>query len=146
MDNAKFHGGLFMAFSASETEFLRGATSGMMIAVLFSFVIFLFATQNIIQAIASVLSVAFIVTTVVSIMVFQGWQLGISESVGVVILIGFSVDYVVHLSSHYMHSAEKKRENRMQNAYYEMGGTILGGSITTLGSGIFLFFATVTLF
>lgn len=27
-----------------------------------------------------------------------------------------------------------------------MGGTILGGSITTLGSGVFLFLATVTLF
>jgi len=93
-----------------------------------------------------VLSVVFIVTTVVSVMVFQGWQLGISESIGVVILIGFSVDYVVHLSSHYIHSAQKERGNRMQDSYYEMGATILGGSITTIGSGVFLFLATVTLF
>ena len=109
----KFHGGIFMAWSASEKEFLRGAVSGMMIAVVFSFTIFLISTQNIIQAATSVLSVVFIVTTVVSIMVFQGWQLGISESIGVVILIGFSVDYVVHLSSHYIHSGCKQRANRM---------------------------------
>ena len=34
----------------------------------------------------------------------------------------------------------------MQDSYFEMGGTILGGSITTLGSGVFLFMASVTLF
>lgn len=105
LKDAKIYGTIQLAFAPSEREFLRGAVSGMLIAIVFAFVIFMLATQNLIQALLSVLCVAFIVTTVVSVMVFQGWQLGISESVGVVILIGFSVDYVVHLSSHYIHSA-----------------------------------------
>jgi predicted RND superfamily exporter protein len=46
-------------------------------------------------------------------MVFQDWELGVAESMGIVILIGFSVDYVVHLSSHYIHSPHGKRFNRM---------------------------------
>jgi len=48
MQNVRFHGGMFMAWGASEREFLRGATSGMFIAIAFSFIIFLIATQNII--------------------------------------------------------------------------------------------------
>lgn len=85
-------------------------------------------------------------TTVISVMVFQGWQLGIAESVGVVILIGFSVDYVVHLSSHYIHAAQESRENRMQKSYFEMGATIVGGSLTTVVAGLFLFPATIVMF
>jgi len=45
-------------------------------------------------------------------MVFLGWELGVAESMGIVILIGFSVDYVVHLSSHYSHSPHPKRAER----------------------------------
>ena len=88
-----------MAWAASERAFLNGAVSGIAIAISFSFVVLLFSSQNIIQALTSVWSVALIVTSVVSIMVLQGWELGISESIGVVILIGFSVDYVVHLAN-----------------------------------------------
>eukprot|EP00343_Euplotes_focardii_P000723 CAMPEP_0205798904 /NCGR_PEP_ID=MMETSP0205-20121125/5_1 /ASSEMBLY_ACC=CAM_ASM_000278 /TAXON_ID=36767 /ORGANISM="Euplotes focardii, Strain TN1" /LENGTH=133 /DNA_ID=CAMNT_0053059343 /DNA_START=109 /DNA_END=510 /DNA_ORIENTATION=+ len=102
--------------------------------------------MNIVMALASVLSVAFIVTTVVTVMVLMGWELGIAESVGIVILIGFSVDYVIHLSTHYIKSSNSQRGDRMRDSYAEMGGTITGGSITTLGSGVFLFFAKVSLF
>jgi len=42
-------------------------------------------------------------------MQLQGWQLGVSESISVVILIGFSVDYVIHLSADYMHSSFSTR-------------------------------------
>jgi len=90
--------------------------------------------------------VLFIVTSVVSVVVFQGWELGVAESMGIVISIGFSVDYVVHLSSHYSHSAYEKRADRIQESLREMGGTILGGSITTVGAGVFLFPATMIFF
>jgi len=79
-------------------------------------------------------------------MVFLGWELGVAESMGIVILIGFSVDYVVHLSSHYVHSPHETRGERTQESLQEMGGTILAGSLTTLGAGLFLFPATIIFF
>lgn len=48
MRNVQFHGGFEMAFGATEIEFFRGATSGIFIAILFSFLILLIATRNII--------------------------------------------------------------------------------------------------
>ena len=62
-----------------------------------------------------------------------------SESLCMVMMIGFSVDYVVHLSAEYIHSAEKERSKKMQSAFTTMGVSILSGAITTFGSGIFLF-------
>lgn len=35
----------------------------------------------------------------------NGWEFGVAESITVVILIGFSVDYVVHLANHYVESS-----------------------------------------
>ena len=41
------------------------------------------------------------------------WDIGVSESLSMVIMIGFSVDYVVHLSSEYMHSVQQSRNGKM---------------------------------
>ena len=85
----------------TERAFLKGAIQGIIISITFSAFVLLLATFNWIQALVCILCIASIVTSVTSLMVFQGWELGVSESVGVVILIGFSVDYVVHISKHY---------------------------------------------
>ena len=90
--------------------------------------------------------VAIVIISVISIMFLKGWEIGISESIAMVILIGFSVDYVVHLSADYMHSAHPSRNHKMKQAYTEMGVSILSGSITTLGSGIFLFGGQIIFF
>jgi len=45
--------------------------------------------------------------SVICIMVLNGWEMGVSESIGVVLLIGLSVDYVVHLASHFSSGSEE---------------------------------------
>ena len=123
----------------SEAAFVQSAVSGIAIAMTFAFFVLLLATRNIIQACLSILCVAIIIISVLAIMFLSGWQLGVSESICVVILIGFSVDYVIHLSADYMHSTYKSRNEKMKQAYTEMGVSIFSGSITTFGSGVFLF-------
>ena len=70
-------------------------------AVGFSFIILIFATGNILLSLLAVISVAVVIVSVVALMVFQGWELGVSESIAVVIMIGLAVDYVVHLAADY---------------------------------------------
>lgn len=79
-------------------------------------------------------------------MEMKGWKLGTAESISVVILIGFSVDYVIHLSTDYMHSSLQSRHSKMQQAYTEMGVSITSGAITTFGSGIFLYGGILIIF
>eukprot|EP00452_MALV-II_sp_L67-6_P000358 gene358-biopygen26 len=72
-------------------------------------------------------------------MVIAGWELGVPESIAVVIVIGFSVDYVVHLAAHYVHSPFNGREERATESVTAMGVSTFSGAITTMGSGVFLF-------
>jgi protein dispatched 1 len=80
------------------------------IASILCFIILIVATRNVIQAAISLLCVAVVIVSVLSIEYALGWEIGVSESLAMVILIGFSVDYVVHLSSDYVHSAKKRRD------------------------------------
>lgn len=123
----------------SERAFLQNALQGIALSGAFAFVFVMLATMNWIQALITIMCVAFIVTSVIAVMVFAGWELGVSESVAVVILIGFSVDYVVHISKHYQESAFTGRYDRIRESLKEMGISIVSGAITTFGSGIFLF-------
>jgi len=46
--NMRFNGGLFLAFAETDMAFLRGAISGIAIAIIFSFLILLLSSLNII--------------------------------------------------------------------------------------------------
>ena len=62
-----------------------------------------------------------------------------------VVLIGLSVDYVVHLAIHYVSSVYPDRKRRTDDSLKHLGKSILSGGITTIGSGIFLFFTATLL-
>lgn len=97
----------------SEVAFYESAVSGIFMSMFFAFIILCLATRNLTQSIISIFCVITIVVSVVSIMVMKGWALGTTESISVVIIIGFSVDYVIHLSADYMHSPQKSRHDKM---------------------------------
>lgn len=98
----------------SERAFLASATTGMTAAIGFSFVILLIATGNLLLSLLAILCVAVVILSVVAIMVFKGWELGVSESVAVVIMIGLAVDYVVHLAADYKHSVKVSRSDKIK--------------------------------
>lgn len=83
---------------------MNSAIYGMTCAMAFAFLILLIATRNIILALLAIFSVSVVIVSTVAVMVLNGWELGVSESISVVIMIGLSVDYVVHLAADYTHS------------------------------------------
>jgi protein dispatched 1 len=131
---------------ASERAFVQGALQGIFTSIGFAFLVLILVSQNFYQTIFSILSIIGTVASIVSLMVWMGWELGVSESVACVIIIGFSVDYVVHLATHYIHAPFDHRFERMKYSLEEMGVSIVSGAITTLGSGLFLFGALILLF
>ena len=118
----------------------------MSISGVLAFLIILIATRNILISIYAITSVIFIVLCVVGVMVINDWQLGVSESIAMVIIIGFSVDYVVHLAAHYIHSPPQNRYDRSTDSIASMGVSIFSGGMTTLGSGVFLFGGKIIFF
>ena len=118
----------------------------MSVSMIAAFVIMILATGNIFITLYALVTIACIISCVVAIMVFRGYEVGASESIAMVVIIGFSVDYVVHLAAHYVHSEERKRFERSTEAVRDMGVSIFSGGATTFGAGIFLFGGQVLFF
>jgi predicted RND superfamily exporter protein len=112
----------------------------------FSFVVLMIVTRNFIASICSIFCVTVIITSIITFMHWDGQQFGSNQSIAVVMLIGFAVDYVLHLSTDYMHSSQPTRALKMQQSYREMGVSIFSGCITTFFCGFFLYFASFVFF
>lgn len=65
--------------------------------------------------------------------------MGVSESIAVVVFIGFSVDYTVLLAMSYSRSTGGSSVRKMEQAYREVGSSILCSAITSLGAGAWLY-------
>ena len=118
----------------------------MLMSVVLASLILTFAVMNIVVTIFAIISVGFVVSSVAMIMVLKGWEMGASESIAMVVIIGFSVDYVCHLAAHYVHSAEKLRYERTTESIRDMGVSIFSGGMTTFGSSLFLAGGTIMFF
>ncbi len=117
LKNGKMTGGLGFAWSVTEQAFLESALKGMLISGAMAFLVLVLSTCNIVIALYAIIGIGSVIVSVVGVMVFLGWELGMSESIAMVMLIGFSVDYVVHLANHYSESYSTNRHRRMQEAY-----------------------------
>ncbi|CAK9001654.1 unnamed protein product [Durusdinium trenchii] len=143
LKSMKFHGnGEFQRYDMGE-ELINGLFSGIAIAMPISFLVLLSSTQNVVVAIYAVLSVGAIVLCVLGFCKSaMDWDLGVGEAIAGVIVIGYSVDYVVHLAHMYsegMHFGHQTRDERAKFAIRNMGSTIFAGAITTMLAGATMF-------
>ena len=140
-------GEFFWAWMDTETALITNAGTGMGIAVVFTLVVLIVSTMNWVIAAYATLSIAGILACVMGIMKYCNWEFGIVVSIASVILIGFSVDYVVHLGNHYAEcTIYPDRNNRMRESLKQIGISLFGASITTLLAGIPLYFCEMTFF
>ena len=105
------------------------------------------STGNVIVSILALLSIGGILTSVLGLMYLLGWTLGVIESIGVVLSIGFSFDYVAHVANAYTESNKgDTRLERTRTALTDLGISILFGALSTVAAGSMLFFAVVIFF
>ena len=123
----------------SEKAFFDNAMQGMLMAIGFAFVVIFISTGNWVVTIYAIHTVAFICAAEMALQVLNGQEMGVAESIGTILVIGFSVDYVVHLAAHYIHSSLDDRFPRTTEAIGEMGISIFSGAMTTIGSASFLY-------
>lgn len=130
----------------AEKAFVKGAFQGIAASIIFSFLILMVVTRNLITSLVSIFCVSVIILSIVTFMYWNGQQFGQDESIAVVMLIGFAVDYVLHLGTDYMHSLAPTRFDKMRQSYREMGLSITSGCATTFLCGAVLFFGNLLFF
>jgi hypothetical protein len=116
----------------SQQELVNSALSGMALSFAMAFAVLNIATGNLLMATLSTITVAGIVSTALGIGVvgIMKWPLGISESISVVILIGFSMDYVLHLAG-----ATRQPCMLHNQRYWKFFGTAMHGALPALQGG-----------
>lgn len=135
----------------TQRQLVTSMMEGMAICFPVAFVVLIVATNNIIISTFATLSIGFIVSSVLGFTkAVMNWDLGIAESIAGIIVIGFSVDYVVHLAHMYMDGFHvggySDRESRILYSLEKMGGTVFAGAVTTAGSGAVMWICQLTFF
>jgi hypothetical protein len=114
-----------------------------------AFVTMMISTQNVIVTLYAILSILTILVTTIAGIVSMGWTLGFLEGICIVILIGLSVDYVVHIGHAYAHAARHEGATRRECARAAlgvMGFPVLSAAFTTLCAALALLQATIEFF
>lgn len=130
---------MWWAWMESEKAFFSNAINGMIMAMGFAMIVIYIATKNWIITLFAIHCVGFVCGSEMSLQVLRGYEMGVAESIGTILVIGFSVDYVVHLAAHYVHSSTPTRFTRTAESVGEMGISIFSGAMTTIGSACFLY-------
>ena len=91
------------------------------------------------------LSIMCVLISVVGMLVILGWDLGSIESILIGIIAGFSVDYVVHLA-HAYEIADGDTNDRITEAFSDLGISVFNGMITSEADSIPLFFCQLQFF
>jgi len=112
--------------------------------------VLVFSTTNLLVSIYAIMSIGFIVAGVLGIVKWNGGSLGTAEAVAGVIVIGFSVDYVIHLGHMFVDAAHSEGLRtcleRFIYASENMVATVLAGAVTTFGAALPLFACQLTFF
>ena len=138
-----YDGGLQFLW-ADTLEALRASLfEGLAICFPLAFVVLLFSTENLLVALYAIVGIALIVASVLGTIEYvYGWDLGVVESLMGNLVVGFSVDYTIHLG-HMFVAAGREHDlqtplERFSFAIRKMGSTVIGGAVTTLGAGLFM--------
>ena len=101
---------IFWLWSVTSISLMDNVYLGLAVCFPMVFFVLSVSTGNVILAFYSTMTIAGIVTTVIGIGAggLMGWDLGTTEAIAAVIVIGFSVDYCVHLLS-LIHISEPTR-------------------------------------
>jgi len=130
----------------TELKLVETMYQGLYISITFCVIALTIATMNILQAFWSTLTIGLIIINTMGMVAYREWELGSAESVGVVVCVGFAVDYVVHLAAHFVHSKAKDRNTRVRESLREVGISIMSGSVTTVAATATLFLCVLVLF
>ena len=125
-----------LAWLRTKELFVESSIQGVVLSCFVCFFILSVMTGNYLLTIYAILSIITIVLAVMSMIFLMGWDFGLVQSTCIIVFIGISFDYVVHISHQYLSSNLNTRRERMDHAYTIMGETIFAGALTTSFSGI----------
>jgi len=132
-------------FMVLQNELLHAAIQGILTSLGVTAVILALVTFNWALALIGLLNIAVITVIFLGTMPLIPWELGSSECIFLIAVVGLAVDYTVHLLHSY-NEQKGSREEKTQGALSNMGISVASGAITTVGASLMLFFCDLAFF
>jgi len=132
----------------TEIVAVNGITFGLIVATTVALGSVLLFTLNIFISLIAIISILGNILCVLAFFQLVGWTLGAVEALSITILVGLSVDYVLHLAESYNNTEAHadNRHYRVTESLTRMGASVVSGAITTIGSAIMLLFCQLEVF
>lgn len=158
MDDVKgaWHASRLWVRAEAEREITASVALTMVIAIVLAFIGMLFFTKDLMLATYVVLSTIGVIGGLAFFMtVIMGWKLGALEIIALIVFVGYSVTFSLHIAHKYSHKHQvdtatgsdvQMRFEKTRLSLKAMGSAIFGSACTTLGSSLFLFFCTMKIF
>ena len=128
-------------------QMISAASGAAGVALACAAAVILFSSRSLVITFFSTLTIVYSLASVTSMLVAMGWTLGFLEAICFAILIGVSVDFVIHLSHAYtIPPGNTDRGERAKFAIISMGPSILVTAATTILSSFVMLFAVVVFF
>eukprot|EP00927_Polykrikos_kofoidii_P029474 TRINITY_DN2548_c0_g2_i3.p1 TRINITY_DN2548_c0_g2~~TRINITY_DN2548_c0_g2_i3.p1 ORF type:complete len:1131 (-),score=131.89 TRINITY_DN2548_c0_g2_i3:175-3567(-) len=118
---------------------MAAAKSSVAWAVAIAFGVLSLCTWNWILALYGLLNICYIMLIIVGMWPLLGFKLEVFTVIFLIMAVGLSVDYTVHLV-HAYNECEGTREERVKKCLSSMGITVLSGAATSLLAAVPLFF------
>eukprot|EP00808_Paulinella_micropora_P001616 g1906.t1 len=129
-----------------ELAFIDGITMSIILSVSTSLTAMILFTGNLIIAFMGTLILLAVMIVMLGMFAANELRLGPIEVVSLSLIIGLAVDYCLHLGHAYMESKAGDRQHRIQHAVVLIGSSLIGASMTTMGSMMVLLLCTIKLF
>lgn len=100
-----------------ENSLFSNALQGMACSIIFAFLVLVITTKNYTVSFFAIISIVLVICSIMATIYLCGWGIGIPESLALIIFVGFSVDYVVHMCHQYVESVYDKRRNRVESCF-----------------------------
>jgi len=113
--------GIAWTWMDTEQGLVDGLFNGFLICFPVAFLVLLLATKNLIVSFHSILSIGMIVASVLGVVQMMGFPLGVAESIAGIIVVGFSVDYVVHMAHMFIDGSEHDCNTAEERFAYRCG-------------------------
>jgi predicted RND superfamily exporter protein len=141
------------SFYFSSSDFWWYDTNGQMLSTAYgaaaialgaAAAVILLSSRSFVLAFYAIVTIGYVLTSVTATLVGFGWTLGFMECICFAILIGVSVDFVIHFCNAYSSmQAEHNRGERTKYALVTMGPSILAAAFTTIAAAIIMLFTTM---
>merc|ERR1711920_203268 len=136
---------LMFLFMHMLNSLVQEAMKNILVSLAVAFGMLIIVTWNWVISLLGLINIGCIVLFFLALFPVLGWTLDLFNTIFLIMSVGLSVDYTVHLLHAYNESSGETRAERAKESLSCMGITVLSGASTTLLSAIPLF-GCITIF